>query len=394
MESTHTFGIDLLIRKCKRNKNRHSSTPVSPLIAERAEISTKEKIDAAAWDATKEVVKGKTIGVKEINRHLDDIRHKIRSKYRMLKESEFLLTAERVKEAYEGILASQKGHTLMELITYYKKIWKTKTKKGGFKNYKTTIDYLTKFLQSKYPSKDVYLAQLNMEFATEFEHYVRTSPLKEHDPGLGNGVGKHMQRFKRILNWGADAKDGIGWMKTNPCGKYSCPLKKGKRKKLTFELLVKLEQKAFQDATLNCVKQLFLFNCYTGFAFADVMALRESHFEWDGDEIIWCRMYRAKSDILSPIPPVKSCCQNHQPASKLSWPGAWRFHLQTTHQSVRQPLLKDHPRGLRIRCPADLACCPAHLCKNFGAEERNSLGNRSIDDGAHQDHHNADLRRR
>lgn len=309
METTHTFGIDLLIRKCKYNKKQGFIYARITVDEERAEISTKEKIDVASWDPDKEIVKGKTIEVKEINQHLDDIRQKIRSKYRMLKESEALITAEKVKEAYEGIHASQKGHTLSELTAYYKKIWESKMKKGGFKNYKTTINYLTKFLESKYSSKDVYLSQLDMEFATEFEHYVRNFPIKEHDRCLGNGVGKHVQRFKRILNWGADAKDGIGWMRTNPCGKYSCPIKKSKRKKLTFELLVRLEQKLFQDPSLNYVKQLFLFSCYTGFAFADVMALRESHFEWDGDETIWCKIYRLKSDILSPIPLIKDAAK-------------------------------------------------------------------------------------
>ncbi|HZH65467.1 MAG TPA: Arm DNA-binding domain-containing protein, partial [Flavisolibacter sp.] len=115
METTHTFGIDLLIRKCKHKKKQGFIYARITVDQERAEISTKEKIDVAAWDPDKEIVKGKTIEVKEINQHLDDIRHKIRSKYRMLKESESLITAEKVKEAYEGILACQKGHTLAEL---------------------------------------------------------------------------------------------------------------------------------------------------------------------------------------------------------------------------------------------------------------------------------------
>jgi hypothetical protein len=145
METTHTFGIDLLIRKCKYNKKQGFIYARITVDEERVEISTKEKIDVATWDPDKEIVKGKTIEVKEINQHLDDIRHKIKSKYRMLKESESLITAEKVKEAYEGILACQKGHTLAELTAYYKKIWESKMKIGGFKNYKTTIDYLTKY---------------------------------------------------------------------------------------------------------------------------------------------------------------------------------------------------------------------------------------------------------
>lgn len=115
METTHTFGIDLLIRKCKQNKKQAFIYARITVDEERAEISTKEKIDVAAWDPDKEIVEGKSIEVKETNQHLDDIRYKIKSKYRMLKESESLVTAEKVKEAYEGIHASQKGHTLTEL---------------------------------------------------------------------------------------------------------------------------------------------------------------------------------------------------------------------------------------------------------------------------------------
>lgn len=35
------------------------------------------------------------------------------------------------------------------------------------------------------------------------------------------------------------------------------------------------------------------------------MALNQSHFEWDTDGTIWCKLYRAKTDELSPIPLLK-----------------------------------------------------------------------------------------
>jgi integrase/recombinase XerD len=232
----------------------------------------------------------------------------------MLLETEALITAESVKQAYLGIHASQKGHTLKELTEYYKKIWEDKLKEGGFKNYKTTIDYVNRFLESKdpvkgvykYPAKNVYLSQVNSEFLTEFEYYIRHNPVKAHDPCLGNGVGKHIQRFKRIMNW---AKEELKWIKQNTVEDYSCPLKKNKRKKLSFEQLVVLEQKTFQDPDLNYVKDLFLFSCYTGFAFADVMTIAESHFDWDVDGTIWCKIYRMKSDVLSPVPLIKDAAK-------------------------------------------------------------------------------------
>lgn len=302
MNSTHTFGIDFLIRKCKQDKKKAFIYARITVDEERAEVSTKEQINANDWDPDKEMVKGKTLQVKEINQHIEDIRHKIRSRYRMLLECESLITAERVKQVYLGIYTLQKGHKLTELTDYYKKIWEGKMKEGGFKNYKTTIDYISRFLASNYSSKDIYLSELSSEFMTEFEFYIRNNPIKDHDPCKGNGVGKHIQRFKRIISW---ATKEIKWIKLNPIADYSCPIKKSKRKKLVIEFLVILEQKEFQDPVLNYVKDLFLFSCYTGFAYADVMAITESHFEWDTDNTIWCKIYRLKSDILSPIPLLK-----------------------------------------------------------------------------------------
>jgi integrase/recombinase XerD len=81
-------------------------------------------------------------------------------------------------------------------------------------------------------------------------------------------------------------------VKQNPVADYSCPVKKSKRKKLTFEQLIKLEQKEFQDPALLYVRDLFLFSCYKGFAFAYAMDLRKTHFEWDAEQTVWRKIYR------------------------------------------------------------------------------------------------------
>jgi integrase len=39
------------------------------------------------------------------------------------------------------------------------------------------------------------------------------------------------------------------------------------------------------------------------------MALTESHFEWDTDGTVWCKIYRLKSDVLSPIPLIKDAAR-------------------------------------------------------------------------------------
>lgn len=300
---TQSFGVCFLIRKCKADKKRADIYVRITVDGEEKEFSTKEQIDISSWNSKKGIVKGNSIHIKSINDHLDNIRLTIKDKYRKLQDAAELITAQSVKDAYMGIQNSLKGHKLKELLVYYKEIWEVKLKNGGFKNYKTTIKYIELFLDSKYPSGDLYLSQVNGQFATDFEHFIRTTPIKDYDPCKGNGVAKHIQRFKRILNW---ATDDLKWMKENPCEKYSCPVKKSKRKKLDIQELVRLETKALTSASLNIIKELFLYSCYTGLAFVDAMTLAESDFEWDIDGTVWCRIYRTKSDELCAVPILKS----------------------------------------------------------------------------------------
>ncbi|MFT4154798.1 site-specific integrase [Parafilimonas sp.] len=303
---TQSFGVCFLIRKCKNDSKRADIYARITVDGEEKEFSTKEQIETSHWNREKGMVKGTSITVKSINNHLENIRFGIKDQYRKLFDANELVTAESLKNAYLGLQTQLKGHGLKELLTYYKKIWEPKLKNGGFKNYKTTIKYLELFLESKYASGDVYLSQVNGQFATDFEHYIRTTPIKDHDPCKGNGVGKHIQRFKRILNW---AKEDLKWIKENQCAEYSCPLKKSKRKKLDIHELVALETKAFVNPSLNYIKELFLYSCYTGLAFADVMALAETDFEWDVNDTVWCKIYRTKSDELSAIPLLKSAAK-------------------------------------------------------------------------------------
>ncbi|MEO9021811.1 MAG: site-specific integrase [Ginsengibacter sp.] len=300
---TQSFGISLLIRKCKTDKKKADIYVRITVNGESKEFSTKEQIETVNWNSKKGMVKGNSIPVKSINEHLENVKFNIRENYRKLLDTGKLITAESLREAYLGIQTQLKGHTLKELLAYFKKIWESKTRPGGFKNYKTTIKYLELFVESTTSSGDVFLPQVNGQFATDFEHYIRTTPIKYHDPCKGNGVGKHIQRFKRILNWAAN---DLKWINENQCRNYSCPLKKSKRKKLDIYELVALEKMPFSHPTLNFVKDLFLYSCYTGLAFADTMVLTEKDFEWDINGTIWCKIYRIKSDGFCAVPLLKS----------------------------------------------------------------------------------------
>jgi integrase/recombinase XerD len=72
-------------------------------------------------DTRQEIVKGHIEHVKALNKHIEDVRFKIKEKYRLLCDKETLITAETVKQAYLGTHTVLKGHKLVELLDYYDK---------------------------------------------------------------------------------------------------------------------------------------------------------------------------------------------------------------------------------------------------------------------------------
>ena len=91
---------------------------------ERIEISLKETIKTDEWDAPREMLKRKSPQAKAINKYIEDVRYRLKEKYRMLEEKNYLITAASVKEAYLGIHKSQNdGHKLIELFNYHLEIF-------------------------------------------------------------------------------------------------------------------------------------------------------------------------------------------------------------------------------------------------------------------------------
>ncbi|HEY0298623.1 MAG TPA: Arm DNA-binding domain-containing protein [Arachidicoccus sp.] len=133
MEQTHTFGIDFLVRKVKGDPTKVFIYARITIDGENSEISTKQMISAVNWDPKAEVVKGKSIEARAVNEHLADVRAKINKKYRELKEAEELITPESVKEAYLENHFALKGHMVIELLEYYRKIWEPKLKMADLK---------------------------------------------------------------------------------------------------------------------------------------------------------------------------------------------------------------------------------------------------------------------
>ena len=298
MRTNNTFSIVLLCRPSKKDTTMGGIYVRITANGKQTEISLNEKLPLSQWNVQKQEANGRTLQVKALNTHLDNVRFMIKEKYRALVNKDVPITAQGIKDAFLGNQVEQKGHSMIELMAYHTKVEGDKLSPDTMKNYVATEEYVRKFLKSRFGKDDLYLKELSQAFIIELEYFIRNNPLKLHDPCQGNGIMKHLERVKKMVRWSRQ----LGWLHQDPFQDYKLTFKKYKRKKLDINELRSIEQKLFSSNSIAYVKDLFLFSCYTGLAYADVVALKPENLEKDNSGQLWCKIYRQKSDEYAAIP--------------------------------------------------------------------------------------------
>ncbi|MBL7969424.1 MAG: site-specific integrase [Prolixibacteraceae bacterium] len=160
--------------------------------------------------------------------------------------------------------------TLVKLIDYHNTNSKEALRWGTLKNYFTTQKYIIGFLKEKLKTSDIYLHSLNYKFLVDFEYYLRTYVPTDHQRPMGNNtVMKHIERLRKMINLAIRYE----WLDKDPFVAFKQKFQRVERGYLTEEELKIVEEKDFPILRLLYVKDLFIFSCYTGLSYIDVMRL-------------------------------------------------------------------------------------------------------------------------
>jgi hypothetical protein len=178
------------------------------------------------------------------------------------------ITVDTFKNTYLG--KEEDEFTLCKLVNYHNQDMKDTVCWGTLNNYFTTQKYLEKYLKERLRVSDIGLTELNYKFVTGFEYFLKSfKPLDHHKPLANNGVMKHMERFRKMVN--VALKND--WIEKDPFKAYKSRFTKYERGFLTEEELQTIEDKEFSIERLQFVKDLFIFSCYTGLAYTDTVNL-------------------------------------------------------------------------------------------------------------------------
>ena len=261
----------------------------------RAEMAIQRSVNPEKWNNEGGFAKGTRKDIRDLNEYLDLLRSKVYAAQRDLMEEHKHITAEALRNRVQGIAEEQK--TLTEVFGYHNQLMKEKVpgeySKTTLTRYETTFKHVKEFVRHKYRTDDLYLNQLNHEFITEFDHFLRTKHNCNHNSSV-----KYIKNLRKVINLAVNND----WLNKDPFKGFSVKLKEVKRDFLTEEELQKLISHEFNILRLDQVRDIFIFSCYTGLAYVDVEKLTEDNIRKGIDGNLWIYADRTKTKTESNVP--------------------------------------------------------------------------------------------
>jgi integrase len=296
MRSSNTFGVHFVLRRMAKTHSIFARITVN---GTRCELALKQTIDPGDWNAAKGSAKSKTPALKQLNSFLEEVRAKLVSNYQELNLASEYFTAEMLKNAYLGkTVTGEEKMTLNRLVAMHNEMLGKTLEPGTMKNYKSTAIYIKNYLKLKYDAGDIYLKDLTHQFITGFEYYVRNNPLKTGDPCTNNGTMKHLERLKKMVNWAYTNE----WIEKNPFAAFRLRFKRREMDFLNKDELSRIEGRELAHPMLQRVRDLFVFSCYTGLAYIDLVKLKPANIIMGPDGMHWIKTSRKKTEIPVNVP--------------------------------------------------------------------------------------------
>lgn len=290
------FSLLFYIRKPKNYVNGPMPIWVRITVnGKRSETPSGRECEPAQWNSAAGRQKGTKEEVKSFNAYLDDLQAKVYEAHRQLTEEDVLITAETIRNKFMG--RTKKPRSLIEIFKEHNQkmealLGKEYTK-GTLCRYKTSLKHTQDFLKWKYNLTDIDIKLVDHAFITEYEFYLRSER-----KCANNSAVKYIKNFGKIIRICIANR----WLTYNPFLNYKNKIKTVDRVYLTTEELEEMSVKDMATDRLTQVRDIFLFCCFTGLAYADVKKLRRWEIVTGVDGEKWLSINRLKTDVPSRIP--------------------------------------------------------------------------------------------
>ena len=253
-----------------------------------AQFSCKQTIPKTLWDAKGNRAKGKSAEARDINLALDNIKAQIIKHYQRISDREAYVTAEMVRNAYQGI--GSEYETLLgafdkDNATFQKRVG-TDRVKGTYMARVRARNHVAAFIKANYKRSDLSMLELTPDFIKEFAVFLST------DRGLQNGsIWTNCMWLKGVVM----RAHFNGLIPRNPFAQFHISPNIKEREYLTEEELKTLMTHEFADAKLSYIRDIFVFASFTALSFVDVKGLTTDDIvEVNGEKWILSKRHKTK----------------------------------------------------------------------------------------------------
>ncbi len=301
MRTSLTFSVLFWIYTKRAQNNQTNIYARITVNGKKVNISLKHKVNVNAWDPKSQKLKGNSPTAKEMNLYLDEVKSGIVQCYRDLKTEKRVLTAELIKARYLG--EDKIYYTLNDIFEYHNKIMVHKLKANTIGHYKTTQKHILTYLNEKYKMSNIHLQNLDYEFIIGLESFLRSYQSRTSQGTISNNVAmKHIQRLRKMITLAYNME----WVDRDPFVMFKPKIEKKEREFLTEMELQRIESLSCSIDRLMTVKDLFVFGCYTGMSYVDIMKLKKDNvlLGIDGNNWIMTERLKTKTPVKIPLLPV------------------------------------------------------------------------------------------
>jgi site-specific recombinase XerD len=283
----------------KRNKaDETGKVPVYVRItidSRRTEFSLKRKTDPKRWHKRAGKAVGNVEDVKSLNAHLEDVAGKLRQIYQRYCDLSETITPVRLKNEYFG--KSERNKLLLKVFQDHNDQMKALIGKqyapGTLERFETAYKHVKEFLQWQYAFDDIDIKKINHEFITNFEYFLKTVRSCSQNTAM-----KYISNLKKVVRRCVSN----GWLQQDPFFNYRIRLEDVNREYLTWEEIDMLRNETLISKTLEQVRDVFVFCCFTGCAYVDVKKLTSDHITTNINGKKQLTLFRTKTNTRSAIP--------------------------------------------------------------------------------------------
>lgn len=245
------------------------------------------------FDAGKQSIPGDEVG----NMKLQSMKHKINTIFLELENKNEIITPNILRDHLQG--KRTLSLTFLQLMSEYKEhrirqVQIGEISEGTLNKCNDTIKNMCLFLNEK-SMRNIPLKMVSPKIANDFYYWLQES--KKTGPEY---AAKSIQIVKAMINY-AILND---YMKFNVLTPIR--FKRGARKRIEFltpEEVEILKAYKFSSERLQQVADLFILQCFTGFAYSDLSGFKpEEHIETDKADRQWIIKPRAKNDQEAVLP--------------------------------------------------------------------------------------------